>query len=246
MASTAVAAYGTILRYIGPPEVPIGELTNISGLSLGADTIDVTNHDSTSAVREFVAGLIDPGEVSFEANWIPANTGQQTLKTHLLARDKRSMVINMPDGSEWQFTAACTGLSIADAAVEGKLMMNGTLKVSGVPTLATAYSTGLTTPFFSLTGADTGAISPSPAAANATYAYTAALANADTTLVVTPTATAGVIQVGKTSATMATVATGQDSSALAMSVGANSVYITVQETSKKWRLYTIVATRAAE
>ena len=45
---------------------------------------------------------------------------------------------------------------------------------------------------------------------------------------------------------MATVGTGEQSGEIAMSVGANSVYITVQETAKKWRLYTIVATRAAE
>ena len=244
MASTAAAAYGAILRYIGPPELAIAELTTIGGMPVTQDAIDVTAHDSTSAYREYVGGLLDAGEVSFEGNHIAANTGQQRIMTHLAARDKREMVINMPDGSEWQFSALAAGFNAAGAPVDGKLDFSGAFKVSGVPVLATAYSTGLTTPFFSLSGSDTGAISPSPSAANAVYAYTAALANADETLAVTVTATAGVIQVGLTGA-MATVATTEESAELAMSVGANNVYITVKETAKKWRLYTIVATRAA-
>lgn len=244
MSSSAVAAYGTILRYAGPPELAVGELTTISGIPIAQDVIDVTSHASDDAVREFVGGLIDAGEVSFEGNHIPGDGGQQRILTHLNARDKRNMVINMPDGSEWQFAALCTGFGAAGAPVDGKLDFSGTFKVAGKPVLATAYSAGLTTPFFTLAGSDTGAISPDPAAAGDKYSYTAALANADDGLVVTPTATAGVIQVGKTGA-MATVATGADSAEIAMSVGANVVYITVKETGKKWRLYTITATRAA-
>jgi len=247
MATSAYAAFGTVLRYIGPPELAIGELVNINGVPVSQDAVDVTSHGSTSGYREFVAGLLDAGEVSFEGNHIAANAGQQRIFTHLTARDNREMVINMPDGSEWQFGALCTGFGAAGAPVDGKLDFSGAFKLSGVPVLATAYSTGLTTPFFSLSGSDTGAINPSPAAANAVYAYTAALANADETLAVTPTGATGspVIQVGLTAA-MATVVSGEESDEIAMSVGANSVYITVKETGKKWRLYTIVATRAAE
>jgi hypothetical protein len=243
--SSATAAYGTILRYIGPPELPVGELVSISGVPSSQDVIDVTSHDSDDAVKEFVGGLLDAGEIAFEGNHIPGDSGQQRILTHLNARDKRSMVINMPDGSEWQFDALAVGMSPAGAPVDGKLDFSGTFKVSGKPILATVYSTGLTTPYFSL-AATSGAISPTPSASGTVYSYTAAILNSDAWIKVTPTAATGspVIQVGKTGA-MVTVNSGSQSGEIACSVGANSIYITVKATGKKWRLYTIVVTRAA-
>ena len=245
MATAAYAAYGTVLRYIGPPELAVGELTTIGGVPVSQDAVDVTSHSSTSGYREFVAGLLDAGEVTFEGNHIAGDTGQQRILTHLVARDKRSMVINMPDGSEWQFDALAVGLTAAGAPSDGKLDFGGTYRISGVPVLATTYSTGLTTPFFSLE-ADSGLISPTPAAASATYAYTASVPNADAHIHVKPTGATGspVIQCGK-EGSMVTVSSGVSSGAISLSVGANSVYITVKAALKKWRLYTIVVTRAA-
>jgi len=135
MASTAAAAYGTTIAYTDVGAETIGEVTNISGVALSADTIDVTNHDSTSAVREFVAGLIDAGEFTIEGNHIAADTGQQAILAHLVARSIRAMAIVYADSSDWAFSAVCTGYSAADAAVEGKLSFTASFKISGVPNL---------------------------------------------------------------------------------------------------------------
>ena len=134
MASTAEAAFGVILTYTTGPKV-VGELTSISGLSLSADAIDVTSHGSTSAYREFVAGLIDGGEFSVEGNHIAADTGQQQILTHLAARDAEAMTIVYPDASDWAFSALCTAYSAADAPVDGKLAFSATFKITGVPVL---------------------------------------------------------------------------------------------------------------
>jgi predicted secreted protein len=133
-ASTAEAAYGVILSYTTGPTV-VGELTNIGGLALNADAIDVTSHDSDDAYREFVAGLLDGGEFSVEGNHIPADTGQQQILTHLNARDAEAMTIVYPDSSEWAFNALCTAYSAADAPVDGKLAFSATFKITGKPEL---------------------------------------------------------------------------------------------------------------
>jgi predicted secreted protein len=135
-ASTAEAAYGTTIAYTDGAAETIGEVTNISGLSLAVDTIDVTSHDSDNAYKEFVAGLIEPGEVTIEGNHIPADTGQVAILTHLNARTVRALLITYPDASNWAFSAACTAYSAADAAVDGKLSFSATFKVSGVPLLS--------------------------------------------------------------------------------------------------------------
>jgi predicted secreted protein len=51
----------------------LDEVRNIMPPSADVDMIDVTHMQSPSGRREFIGGLIDPGEVSFEINWIPGN-----------------------------------------------------------------------------------------------------------------------------------------------------------------------------
>jgi len=130
--STAEAAYGATLEYDTGP-VQVGELTSIGPISISVDPIDVTSHDSDDAYREFVAGLIDGGELTVEGNHIAADTGQQGILTHLNARDSRALTIDYPDGSSWGFNALCTAYSAADAPVDGKLGFSATFKITGKP-----------------------------------------------------------------------------------------------------------------
>jgi len=134
MASAADAAFGAVLTYTSGAKV-VGELTSISGISISADAIEVTSHGSTSAYREFVAGLIDGGEFSVEGNHIAENTGQQQILTHLNSRAAAAMTIVYPDSSDWSASCLCTAYSAADAPMDGKLSFSATFKITGVPTL---------------------------------------------------------------------------------------------------------------
>jgi hypothetical protein len=73
--SDGISAFGTALQIGngGTPEAftTIAEVINISGPTLSLETIDVTSHGSTDAWREFVAGLKDPGEITFDINFVP-------------------------------------------------------------------------------------------------------------------------------------------------------------------------------
>ena len=55
-----IAAFGISLENDG---VAVAQVTSISGPSLSADTIDITNHASTDGYREFVQGLKDAGHL---------------------------------------------------------------------------------------------------------------------------------------------------------------------------------------
>src|SRR5512137_907291 len=88
--SNGLAAYGTLLQMgdgHGTAETfaTIAEVGDIDGPSMSVDTIDMTNHSSAGARKEFIPSLIDSGEISFPVNFIPddathdATTGLQKI-----------------------------------------------------------------------------------------------------------------------------------------------------------------------
>ena len=80
MPSGALHAHATLIGKgdSGSPEMftTIAEVGSITGPTLTRDIIDVTNQDSAGAYREFIGGLIDPGELSFDINYIPTDATQ--------------------------------------------------------------------------------------------------------------------------------------------------------------------------
>lgn len=57
----------------------LGEVTNITPPSFQVDQVDTTHMQSPGRIREFIDGLIDPGECSFEMNYIPGSASDQAL-----------------------------------------------------------------------------------------------------------------------------------------------------------------------
>ena len=57
----ATRSLGTVLKI---EETKVGGLTEIGGIELSADTLDITTLDSEGGYREFVGGFKDAGEVS--------------------------------------------------------------------------------------------------------------------------------------------------------------------------------------
>jgi predicted secreted protein len=234
----ANAAFGTTLTI---SSTAIAELTNIGGVDISMDTIDVTNHDSPDAYREFIGGLIDAGEVPVEGNFYPGDVGQVALLTALNSRTTAAFVITFPAavGANWNFNALVTGFKAADAPVDGQLPFSATLKISGKPTLNITASTGLTTPFFTVSGAGTLIV---PAASGSVYDYVVNIATGVSSVTITPTASAGTITVNGN-----TVTSGQASSAIALGAAGSvtTATIVVQETNKTPKTYTLRLTRAA-
>jgi predicted secreted protein len=120
---------GTLLKR-GSTTIP--ELTNIA-INPARDSIDVTNHDSTAPAREFIAGLLDGGEVTFDGNFLPGSSNQKLLTTDLFgaAGTVTAWSIVWIDGpTTWTFNAFVKGFS-PTGTVGDKLSFSGSLKVTG-------------------------------------------------------------------------------------------------------------------
>ena len=144
--SDAKSGYGTMLKMGdgAEPEVhtTIAEVKDISGPGYETGTHDVTNQSSPGAVREFIAGLIDAGEVTFDVNWLPGNATHDAstgLLAAQLARALKSFQLVWPQftpNEQCAFDALVTGFEVS-SPVDDPLSASITLKVSGLPVWTT-------------------------------------------------------------------------------------------------------------
>lgn len=66
----------------------IAEVYDITPPSDTIDVIDATHMQSPNATREFILGLNDPGECSFEMNFIPGSNADETIQAVRNARER--------------------------------------------------------------------------------------------------------------------------------------------------------------
>jgi predicted secreted protein len=140
--TSALAAFGTLLKMgngvttTAETFTTIAEVKDISGPSLSLNTVDVTAHDG-SGWRDFVATLLDGGEVTFEVNYVPTNATHNNtagLIKMMTGRTLRNYQLVFPGPTTWTFPAYVTGFEPA-APVDGALTASVTMKISGQPTL---------------------------------------------------------------------------------------------------------------
>lgn len=116
------------------------QVTSISGPSLSADVIDVTNHASTNAWEESVVGILRSGDITVEIVYDPANAthknGANGLLSDFLARVSITVTLVFPDtgATEWTFSAFVTGFE-PSMPVDGALTAAVTFKPTGNMTL---------------------------------------------------------------------------------------------------------------
>ena len=137
-ASQGMSAFGTLLKRGdgGSPEnfTVIAEVGDIKPPAFSVDTEEVTHQQSPGGFKEYVATLLDAGEVTFDLNFIPTDTSHQALLSDMQARVKRNYQVVFPEGTTWTFSAFVTAFE-SDAPTGGKLSASVTLKVTGQPTL---------------------------------------------------------------------------------------------------------------
>lgn len=127
-------AFGTVLKRSG---AVVAAVRNLSGPSISLDTSDVTTHDSAGGWREFIATLIDAGEVTLELVWDPDNASHNNVRGDLVARTSQTYSIEWPDVSPAVFTfVAFVTAFQPEAPVDGELSASVTLKITGAVTFA--------------------------------------------------------------------------------------------------------------
>lgn len=141
------SSFGTILA-VGNAETPseeftkIAQLRDIDGPGSSLEMIDATHHQSEGNRREYVPGLIDGGEVTFEIVWDPEDathdftTGLPYLHNNRLKRNFKLVTPVAGVVGYWAlaFAAYVTAFKTKEP-LSGMLAADMTLKVTGQVTL---------------------------------------------------------------------------------------------------------------
>jgi predicted secreted protein len=217
----------------------IAGLTSISGLDLTAETLDVTTLSSDGGYREFIGGFKDGGEVSISGYFEPGDTdGQAALYTAFEAGGAIPFSIIFPQGAAWTFNGVVTGFSTG-AELEDIVSFEGTIKVSGKPTLGMTASVGLSN--LALTGAS-GSLSPDFDADIRYYTFDGVTAESVT---VTATGSGQKIKLFVDGAYVQDLASSSASSPIAMELGSKKLTIMANETNKAPKIYDIVVVKVS-
>ncbi len=108
------------------------EITNANPPQYTRDAIDATHHASPNGFREYIAGMMDGGEVPLEINFVPSATDPYLAAMQAGLGQFR---ITFNNGVTCTFFAIVTAYS-PDTPLDGKMSAGITLKVSGRPVWA--------------------------------------------------------------------------------------------------------------
>ncbi|SRR6266487_325565 len=117
----------------------VAEITTFTGPSRTAKEIDVTSVDSDA--MEYIAGIMDSGEMSLDGNFVASDTMQQGLAADLTNRVRRNFKFLLNDHpttpTSISFTALVKAFSIK-GGVNAKLDFTCSLRLTGTPTIVYA------------------------------------------------------------------------------------------------------------
>jgi hypothetical protein len=142
--SQAMLGYGSVFQIVddNSPDlfVDMAEVISITPPSASLDQVDVTHMTSPNRNREFISGLNDPGECSFDMNFVPGGTSDDRLffllNLPVGATRSRACRISFPNGVTWSFSAELTGYE-PTVPVDDKMTATVTFKVSGAISVGT-------------------------------------------------------------------------------------------------------------
>lgn len=235
----AKLGYGTTLTWNSKA---VAQLKSIGVPEITTEMLDGTSFDSSDTFKEKIAGMLESGPIPIKGWFYPGDTnGQYAMIADQLSRTSRTFIVTLPTAMATTFTGTgyVSKFKVGDIAPDGTIEVDFEITPTGKVTFAATASTGLTTPFFTVTD-NVGGASITPAAANDDYEYIVSLNAGAVTYVVTPTATAGTITVTDSSGNPQTVLTGEDSTTLtAPTDSMETIYIDVKETSKTAVRYTL-------
>jgi hypothetical protein len=102
------------------------------------DMVEVTSNSSANMTREYVSGMVDFGEASFEMNWDPGSTADlliNTLQTERTARTWRFTWTQTTPDRRIDFVGFVTGYE-RTSPLDDRMTATVTIKVTGAPVYA--------------------------------------------------------------------------------------------------------------
>jgi predicted secreted protein len=137
--SSALSGYGTLLKRGdgGAPEVftTVAEVRSMTGPSMEVGETEVTTHSSAAAgsFREYIATLIDAGQIEFEINYVPSFPQHSGIRNDLLARTLRNWKIVLPGNIETVSFTAFVKAAPYEFPTDDAIKQKITLRITGAP-----------------------------------------------------------------------------------------------------------------
>lgn len=142
MATAAWLGIGSLLQMAdsgGTVFTTIAECKSLKGPSRKRAIVDVTNHNSLNQTREYINGLIDPGSMQFEANYLPAdpsqdaNTGFASVFNSGVRRNFRILLSN-PNNNTLSFQGLAISHDVS-IPIDKEASFSGEVKITGPVTV---------------------------------------------------------------------------------------------------------------
>ena len=134
--ATAYSGFAVVLqRSISSVYTTIAQIRDTTGPTITRTVADVTNKDSTNRWREFITGLVDGGEVSFNIVFNPDNTTHTTLAADLVSQTQQAWKILTDSDDTLTFGGFVTGFTL-NAPLDGEQSADLTIKVTGAVTFS--------------------------------------------------------------------------------------------------------------
>lgn len=86
----------------------LAEITSVTLPNPQVEDVEATHFESPNRRREYIAGLVEDGEGTFEMNYVADSATDKLLKAALTAGDARAYKIVVPDGATgWAVSGTC-------------------------------------------------------------------------------------------------------------------------------------------
>lgn len=119
-----------ISRDDGATWAEVAEVFDITPPSAEIDDVDATHMKSPDRTREFIAGLTDPGECTFEMNFVPGSDSDALIREIRATGERVSCRITFPNDVTWTFSGILKRYNPA-VPTENRMTASVAFRVSG-------------------------------------------------------------------------------------------------------------------
>lgn len=136
-ASTATVGYGSILAWSateGGTYAAIAQTRDLPGPEPEVGDVNITNNDSPDNTKEYIPGMIEPGELDFELVYKKAvcATLYGMFGNQVVYWWKETFL----DGSTWKFPGYLKKFGTETETEDKEIQNNVTIKLTGKPVFA--------------------------------------------------------------------------------------------------------------
>jgi hypothetical protein len=118
--------------------IPLLEIIKLAGPGMKADIKEVSNMGSPSTYKEFIPGLREGGDITFEGNYIPKEStlSQQNVRTDFESGTLSNWCLALPSAGTgiWMFTGYVISLA-PSYPLDDRIVVAGVLRITGKPVL---------------------------------------------------------------------------------------------------------------